>query len=458
MNNIKALFHVIFNVQGATLPSTGIFSSRSLLFINFILMIFLIVIVSRKIFSIMRDERNEDRSTSNNMSQLQKKNQELACQLEEINQSHSNQINYISSLFTAMDSGVILFEVDKSIILFNESARKLAHINSRCFFYPEDLRNNIIMISIFKKFDDVLGNRKCFTMKLRNQDDRDIEVSILPVLSKYRDGSLLGVLVIMKDITEQEKIERIRKEFISNVSHEFRTPLTLISGFIETLKMWENLPAKDRYRSLEILEIETGRLSKLISELLLISEIEHKIDNISLVPIDAAKLIEDGMESLRSFYEAKHQIIKKSIDLPFPILYGNDSWFFHAFKNIFENAIKYTPDGGCITVKAEANDMLLRVSVSDTGIGIPDEEQEKIFERFYRVEKARSSKTGGSGIGLAIVKDIMSLFDGYVEVKSKVGSGSTFILVFPLRGELQSKENTNAQVSGQVEIDFSQKE
>jgi two-component system phosphate regulon sensor histidine kinase PhoR len=446
MNNIKALVDVIFNVPGATLPPTGFFSGRALLLFSFILLLLLLLLAVMKISSALRKAKNEDRHVDN-MMQLQKKNEELTRQLEEIKDSNNRRNNYISSLFSAMDNGVVLFETDRSIILFNESAKQLAHIDSRCFFYPEDIQNNSVVASVFRKFDDVLKERKPFTLKLKNQDGRDLEIGVSPVLSKYRDGALLGVLVIMKDITEREKIERIRKEFISNVSHEFRTPLTLISGFIETLKMWEDLPSKDRNRSLEILEIETGRLSKLISELLLLSEIEHKIDNTSPVPIDVAKSIDQGIESLRNFAETKHQKIEKNIRLHFPLLYGNESWFYHAFRNIMENAIKYTPEGGCITVDAEADDSFLRISIRDTGIGIPEEEHEKIFERFYRVEKARSSKSGGSGIGLAIVKDIMSLFGGYIEVKSKPGHGSTFTLVFPVRGEPESKENVEAEPS-----------
>ena len=448
MSNIKSLFDVIFHLPGASLPLTGIFSAQSLLLFDFIFLLFLFILIIKKISAFYKSEKSK-KCPSDNLMRPQKKNKELAQQLEEIKNSTNKRNNYISSLFSAMDSGVILFEADKSIVLFNESAKRLARIDSRCFFYPEDILSNRVMAAVFRQFDEVLKKRTVFTLKLKNLDGKDLEIGISPVLSKYRDGALLGVLVILKDITEQEKVERIRREFISNVSHEFRTPLTLISGFIETLKMWEDLPAKDRNRSLEILEIETGRLSKLISELLLLSEIEHKIDTTSTVPIDATKSIEQAIESLRELFEAKHQKIESNIDLRFPLLYGNESWFYHAFRNIFENAIKYTPEGGSITVSAESDTSSLRISVRDTGIGIPEEEHAKIFERFYRVEKARSSKSGGSGIGLAIVKDIMSLFGGRIEVKSFPGRGSTFTLVFPLQGEPQAKESANTGITTQ---------
>ncbi len=431
MSNFKAVLDVLFRVPGATLPERGLLSGRSLLILSLALSVVCLFFIVRYIVTFLWNTRRESLA-SGELGALRNKNDELLLALNEIQSSSNRKNNYISSLFSAMDSGVILFEVDKSIILFNESAQRLANIDARCFFHPEDLPHNAIMDEVFKTFESVIAERKSSTIKARNPELRDLEIGVSPVLSKYRDGAMLGVLVILKDITEREKIERIRKEFISNVSHEFRTPLTLISGFIETLKMWENLPAQDRRRSLEILEIETGRLSKLISELLLLSEIEHRIDSSASVPIDVEKSMEQAVASLRGLAESKHQTIDIHFDLTFPRIYGNESWFYHAFRNILENAIKYTPEGGAIAIDARVDSASLKVAVRDNGVGIPESEHEKIFERFYRIEKARSSKTGGSGIGLAIVKDIMSLFGGSVELRSAPGEGSTFTLVFPL--------------------------
>jgi len=431
MSNLKAVLDVLFRVPGASLPERGLLSGRSLLILSLALVAICLFFMLRYLVALFKTARRDGLS-SGELGALRSKNGELLLALNEIQASSNRKNNYISSLFSAMDSGVILFEADKSIILFNESAQRLANIDARCFFHPEDLPRNAIMDAVFTTFESVIVERKTCAIKARNSELRDLEIGVSPVLSKYRDGALLGVLVILKDITEREKIERIRKEFISNVSHEFRTPLTLISGFIETLKMWENLPAQDRRRSLEILEIETGRLSKLISELLLLSEIEHRIDNSASVPIDVEKSIEQAVASLRGLADSKHQAIELGIDVEFPNIYGNESWFYHAFRNILENAIKYTPEGGKIAVDARANTEAFRVAVRDNGVGIPEAEHEKIFERFYRIEKARSSKTGGSGIGLAIVKDIMSLFGGRVELRSAPGQGSTFTLVFPL--------------------------
>jgi len=432
MSDFKAVVNVLFDVSGAALPDKGLFSSRSLLILSVAFFAIFIFLAVRYFSTVLRNSRHDSTFTGD-INALRSKNNELLSALEEIQANNNRKNNYISSLFSAMDNGVILFEADTSIILFNESAQRLANINSRCFFHPEDLRQNSIMDAVFRIFESVVSERKTYVIKAKNADQRDLEVGISPVLSKYRDAALLGVLVILKDITEREKIERIRKEFISNVSHEFRTPLTLISGFIETLKMWENLPANDRRRSLEILEIETGRLSKLISELLLLSEIEHRIDNSANVPIDLEKSIGQAVGSLHRFADEKRQTIEMHIEVDYPLVYGNESWFYHAFRNIFENAIKYTPEGGTISVDARVDSSVLKISVRDTGIGIPDEEHEKIFDRFYRVEKARSSKTGGSGIGLAIVKDIMSLFGGSIEVRSAPGRGSTFTLLFPVQ-------------------------
>lgn len=430
MNNFQKLLEIVFGSSSSSLPASGFLSSRSLLFLGVAGFIIIIYELYKTFFN---RHRAGTESLKHKIAELEKDRDTLQKQMQEIQESANRRTNYISSLFSAMEDGVILFDTNGAIILFNESAQRLADIDSRCFFDLSKLNENPILHAVKDSFDATREVLKQRVVKARNSEGLDLEIRISPVFSKYRDGKSLGVLAILKDVTEREKVERIRKDFISNVSHEFRTPLTLISGFIETLKLWDNLPASDRNRSLEILEIETSRLSKLISELLLLSKIEHHIDSQANQPIDIEKSILQATESLRHLANAKHHSITHEFQVNHQQVIGNESWFYHAFRNVLENAIKYTPEHGEINITTIATKNTVLVQVKDSGIGIAKDEQEKIFERFYRVEKGRSSRTGGSGIGLAIVRDIMSLFGGVVRVNSEMGKGSTFTLEFPIQ-------------------------
>lgn len=443
MNNFQKLLEIVFGTSSSSLPDRGILSSRSL-FLFGALGIVLVFYQFYKIF--FSKNRSSNESLKKKIADLERERDELKQQMQEIQESANRRTNYISSLFSAMEDGVILFDTNGSIILFNESAQRLAQIDSQCFFDLSKLTENDIVRTIKKSFPTVMSTAKTIVLKAKTRAALDVEIGMSAVYSKYRDGKFLGFLAILKDVTEREKVERIRKEFISNVSHEFRTPLTLISGFIETLKLWDNLPASDRNRSLEILEIETGRLSKLISELLLLSEIEHHLDSQTNLPIDIEKSIKQAVESLKPAAGAKHHVIIMDSHISSSLIYGNESWFYHAFRNVLENAIKYTPEQGEIYITAKLSDAAVCVCVKDNGIGIAKSEQEKIFERFYRVEKGRSSRSGGSGIGLAIVRDIMSLFGGSVHVDSELGKGATFTLEFPLRSA-QNIENSEISIS-----------
>jgi signal transduction histidine kinase len=199
------------------------------------------------------------------------------------------------------------------------------------------------------------------------------------------------------------------------------------------LKMYGDLPEEDRKRSLEILEIETGRLKKLISELLLLSKMENRVGIEGETTVDLAKVLGQVEKVMSPLAEKKNQ--KISLRLGFfdqsSRLKGDENWLFHAFRNLLDNAIKYSGEGTEIEISASESGDEVKIEFKDQGSGIAPENLERIFERFYRVDGSRSSKTGGSGLGLAIVKDIVSIYRGRVEVESEVGRGSTFRIFLP---------------------------
>lgn len=229
---------------------------------------------------------------------------------------------------------------------------------------------------------------------------------------------------------ESQKAEQIRKEFVANVTHELKTPLTSISGFIETLQDGAAEDPEIRTKFIDIIAIETARLKRLIQDLLVLSDIENKKDS-DFSEFDVQRAVEDTVETLRPIAEKKNIDIILDIDDGIRIK-GSADRFCQMMVNLIENAIKYSNDGGRVWIKAvkEAESGKTIISVKDEGIGIAPEHHERLFERFYRVDKSRSKKAGGTGLGLSIVKHIGVLLGATLEVESQIGKGATFFVIF----------------------------
>ena len=227
---------------------------------------------------------------------------------------------------------------------------------------------------------------------------------------------------------ESKKAEAIRREFVANVSHELKTPLTSISGFIETLQDGAAEDPEIRTKFIDIIAIETARLKRLIKDLLVLSDIENKKDSESIA-FNVKHAVESTVETLQPIADDKNIIILEELDGTIDIN-GSEDRFCQMMVNLIENAIKYSDDGDRIWVKAYDDDGKHVVCVKDEGIGIAPEHHERLFERFYRVDKSRSKKAGGTGLGLSIVKHIAVLFGAALKVESQVGEGTTFFVIF----------------------------
>lgn len=241
-----------------------------------------------------------------------------------------------------------------------------------------------------------------------------------------------GAVVLLRDITERKRMEQMRSEFMANVSHELRTPLTSIRGFVETLlDSGTDDPQMTRH-FLGIIAAETTRLSNLVDDLLDLSRIEERrvVHRWQREGVD--KLIDRVFTICGSRAEEKQIAIKANLSSRLPPLFGDPDLLAQVLINLVDNAIKYTPEGGTITLSARVEGDEIRIDVEDTGVGIPAENLPRVFERFYRVEKARTRGTGGTGLGLAIVKHIIKGHGGRVEVKSTVGKGTVFSVFLPL--------------------------
>jgi len=251
-----------------------------------------------------------------------------------------------------------------------------------------------------------------------------------PIKSVNSSNTNLGGIVFIQDITEIKKLEQIKTEFVSNVTHELKTPLTSIRGFIETLRNGAIDDPVVSERFLEIIDIEAERLSMLINDILQLSEIETGQEDSNLKTCKLRPIAQETLSILQSAADKKHITLCLEINESIEITANKDR-IKQMLINLVDNGINYNSENGMVTIKAHKAEGMLVISVKDTGIGIDKGHIPRIFERFYRVDKSRSRSMGGTGLGLSIVKHIVNLYNGDIIVKSELGKGSEFIIQFP---------------------------
>lgn len=235
---------------------------------------------------------------------------------------------------------------------------------------------------------------------------------------------------------ESKEAELLRREFVANVSHELKTPLTSISGFIETLQAGASEDPEIRHKFIDIIAIETARLKRLIEDLLVLSDIENRRESDGS-ELDIKTAVENTVEALKPISQAKNVTVITELEDGL-LIKGSVDRFRQMMVNLIENAVKYSDEGGRIWVKAVKDGDKITVSVRDEGIGIAPEHHERLFERFYRVDKSRSKKAGGTGLGLSIVKHIAVLFGASLKVKSQVGKGTEFFVIFDAEDKMNN--------------------
>ena len=352
---------------------------------------------------------------STNISELQDKNTKL------------------QSIISSMKEGLIAVDNHKKIILINSPAEKFFNIDSENVFGEQILTliNNDKLKKVLKEMLEKSTSDKV-EVAVENPERKILKIYTEFIKLNEDPNRIIGTLILILDVTEMRKLEKMRTDFVANVSHELKTPLTSITGFIETLKGGAINNEKVRDRFLDIIEIETERLTRLIEDLLTLSDIESnginfaKKEEISInnVIFEVSHMAEElaRQKNIKYYYEVEE-------DLQY--LYGSKDWFKQLVLNLLENAIKYTPEGGEVRCLAYQRSNNAFIKVKDTGVGIPKKDIPRLFERFYRVDKARSGKVGGTGLGLAIVKHIVIAFNGEIRVKSEEGKGSEFTVRIP---------------------------
>jgi two-component system phosphate regulon sensor histidine kinase PhoR len=247
-----------------------------------------------------------------------------------------------------------------------------------------------------------------------------------------RAGETAGAVVVLHDITQLRNLERVRRDFVANVSHEFKTPLTAIQGFAETLLGGAIDDTENRRRFLEIILEHARRLARLTDDLLKLSRMDADRLEMEIRRVGVAEFVESCVETLQR--RAAEKDLQISMDLPkgLPEVAADRRRLAEILQNLLDNSVQYTPAGGRIEVSAEKKGDEVVFTVTDTGIGIPKADQPRIFERFYRVDVARSREAGGTGLGLSIAKHLIDAHGGRIWVESEVGYGSRFHFSVPI--------------------------
>lgn len=373
---------------------------------------------SRRIVNYPGDEIGELSRTLNQMAQeIEDKIREIGAQNQEL-----------AAIFNSMIEGIIVVDRGSRVVSINPAIEKIFNISkggAQGKPLLEAIRNN----EISEVMNSVLANGRIFSAEitLLLPVRRIFEVNATPI---FENGGVNGCLAVIHDITEIRRLETVRRDFVANVSHELKTPLTSIKGFVETL-LEGALDDKENNRNfLKIIQDHAGRLDSLVNDLLSLSHLESKEIMLKKTSFNLRQQVEDIIGGFRS--QLKNKGIAAKNDLPAGISVTADKdRLEQVVTNLIDNAIKFNKEKGSLRVFSEEIKGGVKIIVEDSGIGIPEKDLPRIFERFYRVDKARSRELGGTGLGLSIVKHIVELHQGSVGVTSTEGLGSRFFFTLP---------------------------
>jgi two-component system phosphate regulon sensor histidine kinase PhoR len=352
----------------------------------------------------------------------------MAKDIEDKIASVSSQSQQLTAIFNSMIEGVIVTDKSGVIVSINQAVEDIFKVSRQEVegkLFLEAVRNN----EIYEVIQNILGKGRFFSKEitLHLPVQRVFEVNATPI---FKDASVSGALVVIHDITEMRRLETVRRDFVANVSHELKTPLTSIKGFIETL-LEGALEDKENNRNfLEIIQSHAIRLDALVNDLLSLSHLESREIRVEKTAFDLNAQVEEVLRGFKSQLRAKG-IEVENVILKNLMVSADKDRIHQVLVNLIDNAIKFNKEKGFIKIQSESVSGNIKVIVEDSGMGIPTKDIPRIFERFYRVDKARSRALGGTGLGLSIVKHIIELHKGAVGVESAEGLGCKFWFTLP---------------------------
>ncbi|MDQ0416758.1 two-component system phosphate regulon sensor histidine kinase PhoR [Croceifilum oryzae] len=347
----------------------------------------------------------------------------LQFQMETIRKSERR----LTSVIESMESGLLMVNARGRVSIANKSFERQfgAKPNEIVGVPYEEIQTTFDLCSLISRCAQT-GTRIREEIHLHHPVERILEASLAPM---WVESNGIGVVAVFHDLTAIRRLEQMRKDFVANVSHELRTPITSIRGFSETLLDGAMQDPDTCQEFLKIILEESIRLQRLVGDLLDLSTIESKQMAMNFEQLSIASFLQNITKTLDEQARSKEQTLRVEIKEDFQIRMDPDR-LKQIVLNLVSNAIAYTPAGGEIRVQVDQEGSNWILVVSDTGMGIPEEDLGRIFERFYRVDKARSRESGGTGLGLAIVKHLVEEYEGEIKVTSKVGEGTTFTIWF----------------------------
>lgn len=343
------------------------------------------------------------------------KNQKLT--IDENYKEIARERDTINTILKNMRESLVIVDENKNLLTVNDSAREI--FNSKRDILGENIINLIRDEEILKMADEALEGKS--TEAITRIGNRDYKCYVNPV---FEDKRVRGLLILFIDETEEIRALRLREEFSSNVSHELKTPLTSISGFSELL-VNDLVEDKDKEGFYKLIYNDSKRLLSLVEDIMKISGLENA-GEYDKEEVDLREIISEILKGYEGLIEEKNIKVNFEGD---GSLFENRTMIWELFSNLINNGLKYNKEGGRLDIKISEEEENYKVHIADTGIGIPQEDLARIFERFYRVDKSRSRRVGGTGLGLSIVKHILQNIDGKVKIYSQLGKGTTFELL-----------------------------
>ncbi|MCI9626919.1 MAG: cell wall metabolism sensor histidine kinase WalK [Clostridia bacterium] len=365
-------------------------------------------------------------SSRDDIGKLSQTLDQMAAELQSNISDIEEEKNKLETIQTFMSDGVMAFDAAGELIHINRAAAKMLEVPEKEKLQFDEYFHSIgIQISIA----ELVFKSETVLRRYYEKDGRHIEM-LFARMSKGEKTT--GVITMLHDVTQQQKLDAARREFVANVSHELRTPITTIKSYTETVKETEDLPREVQKRFLGIVEKEADRMTRLIHDLLTLSSLDNDKLNQKAQPFDLAVLITEVVDKL-GFDKKKGQTLTYTQISELPKFMGNPDRMEQVLTNVISNAVKYTPEDGEINVFSGYLYDYIYVKVQDTGIGIAKKALPYVFDRFYRTDRARSRNEGGTGLGLAIAKEIVEEHGGSISITSQQGKGSEVLIQFPIK-------------------------
>ncbi|TVR12413.1 MAG: HAMP domain-containing histidine kinase [Planctomycetota bacterium] len=342
--------------------------------------------------------------------------------------------NRLQAILTALDEGVVAVDTQQQVIMMNGAAADILDCDIpqvRCPLW-ECSRDPTVRETLDAVLADGVTRQQNYSCWSQRRSLQELSIELHCSTFADQQQHIVGAVLVLHDVSQRRRIEHMRRDFVANVSHELKTPLAAIRGLVETVLDDPDMPQAIRHRFIGKVSDQCLRLSSIVMDLLTLSRAEVGSNSCEWEIIDVGSLLRQSSHQLKT--TAEDNAITLNNDLPqHPLPVRGDPELLHqAFDNLIDNAVKYTPQGGTVTVLARIEQQQLHCEIRDNGIGITAKHIERIWERFYRVDKARSREVGGTGLGLSIVRHVVQSHGGHISVSSTPGEGSTFTLSLPL--------------------------